>query len=140
MTHLTVIQRQALTAFIEQLEEKFAAEASNSASAAFNIGCMLSVIVVLAVGILVWVWGHWVTAWVAMLITGMLALVVVAYLAMRSRGSRADVIYLEEILPQIKTKIDEVGIRHADFEVLARTTLPEGALLRQFVMVIDARK
>lgn len=132
MTRLTAQQRAELTPFIEALEARFTEEANNSAGAAFNIGCVLSFVIVLAATLAAWLWTHWVTALVVMLILGLLALGVVANLASRARGSRADVIYLTEIQPEIEAVCRKHHLRTREFEALVRETLPEGALLRQF--------
>jgi hypothetical protein len=122
-----------ITAVIEALNTQLMDESAENAAHAFNLGCILSGLLVGVIVILVWLWRHWIAAFMALLLTGLIAVSISTYIANRARANSISHIYEQNIQPQIQDILQQHKLSHDEWQALVAETLSEEAPLRLMV-------
>jgi hypothetical protein len=126
-------QQDHIHTVIEELNTQLLEESAAVAARAFNLGCLLSGLVVGAVVTVTWVLSHWVTAFVTLVITVLIAISGASLLALRARYNNMVRIYQESIVPKVRAILDEEKIDFQQWQLLVNEVLPEDASLKLMI-------
>jgi len=124
------IENQELPTLIEELNTQLLEETAAVAARAFNLGCVLSGLVVGVVVTITWVLTHWLTAIIALVMTVLVAVGVSSILALRARYNNMLRIYQESIVPKMQEAMSEHGFDVDQWQSLVEETLPEDASMK----------
>ncbi len=128
--NVTAHNQASLSDLIEELNTQLLDESAAIAARAFNLGCLLSGLVVGVVVTVTWLLSHWVTALIALIMTVLIAIGVSSLLALRARYTNMVRIYRESIAPEMKQIISEQGIDPDQWVSLVDDTLSAEASLK----------
>ena len=123
------VQPEGLPDLIEELNTQLLDESAESAARAFNLGCVLSGLVVGVVVTVTFLLSHWVTAFITLLITVLVAVGAASLLSVRARYNNMVRIYQESIFPKMQTIIQDEDICNEEWHALVAETLPEDTSL-----------
>ena len=126
----TTTNQESLATLIEELNTQLLEESAALAARAFNLGCVLSGLVVGIVVTITWLLTHWLTAFVALVMTVLVAVGVSSLLAMRVRYNNMVRIYQDSIVPEIQAAIYEHNVDVDEWSSLVNETLPDDASLK----------
>ncbi len=118
-------QGQEISARILELNEQLSEESAALAARAFNLGCLLSGLVVGVVVTVAWLLSHWVTAFVVLIITVLLGISLAALLAMRARYNNMVRIYQESTQPHIQAMLVDFDLTPEVWQQIAGEVLAE---------------
>lgn len=128
------LQPESLPGLIDALNTQLLDESAESAARAFNLGCVLSGLVVGIVVTVTFLLSHWVTAFITLLITVLVAVSAASLLSVRARYNNMVRIYEESIVPKMQTIIQDGKLSYEQWHALVAETLPEDASL---VLLLD---
>ncbi len=123
-------ENQNIQTLIEELNNQLLEESAALAARAFNLGCVLSGLVVGVVVTVTWLLTHWLTAFVALVMIALVAVGVSSLLALRARYNNMIRIYQDSIVPQIQSAITDHQIDAVEWGTLVNETLPDDASLK----------
>ncbi len=126
-------ENQELTTVIEELNTQLLEETAAIAARAFNLGCLLSGLVVGIVVTVTWVLSHWLTAFVTLVMTVLIGVGVASILALRARYNNMVRIYQESIVPELQKLIVDNSLNNQEWDSLLEDTLPEDASLKLMI-------
>jgi len=121
-----------LRATIIALNELLLDEAAESASQAFNAGCIISVFAIAIIVILAWIFTHWIGAFLALIVAGLLATSVSALMAMSARSGNIKQTFKNQVEPRLDEICAQFGVDRDEFIVAVYDTLAEESPLAQF--------
>ena len=127
---IPLIQPKVLPSLIEELNTQLLDESAAVAARAFNLGCLLSGLVVGVVVTVTWLLSHWVTAFVTLVMTVLIGVGVSSLVALRARNTNMMRIYRGSITPKMQEIISESELDSLRWRSLVDETLPDDALLR----------
>ena len=117
-------------ALIEELNTQLLDESAASAARAFNLGCVLSGLVVGIVVTVAFLLSHWVTAFITLTLTALVAVGISVVISMRARYRNMVHIYQQSIVPVIQDTLSNENISIEGWNTLIAENLPEDASLR----------
>lgn len=123
------VQPERLPGLIEELNTQLLDESAESAARAFNLGCVLSGLVVGVVVTVTFLLSHWVTAFITLMITVLVAVGAASLLSVRARYNNMVRIYQDSVLPKMEIVIQDENISNEQWQALVAETLPEDASL-----------
>jgi len=128
-----MIENQELTTFIEDLNTQLLEETAAVAARAFNLGCLLSGLVVGVVVTVTWVLSHRVTAFVTLVMAVLIGVGISSILALRARYNNMVRIYQESIVPKLQEIIAEHELNDEQWGSLLEQALPGDASLKLMI-------
>lgn len=123
-------QLAGLSILIEELNTQLLDESAASAAKAFNLGCVLSGLVVGIVVTVTFLLTHWVTAFITLILTALVAVGVAAVLSLRARYNNMVHIYNQTIVPKMRETIQQENMSVEEWQALVAETLAEDASLK----------
>jgi hypothetical protein len=132
---LTPTQRSKLVGQIDTLNEKLVEAGAVNAESAFNLGCVMSSLLVIASGILVYLLAgqNWLVVILTLIMAGLAALwfiILISDIAKRGAIRRT---FQKEVEPQFTEFAQSMRMELELLEELAHKNLPETAPLRQHI-------
>ena len=94
------------------------------------MGCVLSGLIVGIVVTITWLLTHWLTAFVALVMTVLIAVGISSILALRVRYNNMVRIYQDNIVPKINDALTEYKIGADEWSSLVKDTLSDDASLK----------
>jgi hypothetical protein len=131
--NMTSLQQEELASQIEELNTQLLDESAASAARAFNLGCVLSGLLVGIVVTVAFLLSHWVTAFITLLLTALIAVGVSAVLSMRARYNNMVHIYQQSIVPIMQDILRKENISLEEWNALITENLSEEASLRLLI-------